>query len=569
MADNTSTSGITMPQPEPSPLGGERRSMSSRILRASFAVMLAHIILKLLSPIQYALIGHFCNDVTRDLFVFGFEVLGMLFLVGEESLGPAFLPVFLERKHEDGEEAAWRFANTILTAQCVLIGAAVALVVAMPVRLVESLTTWGAEGRNPVYMALAPEYARYMVLALFGMSLGSTTYMLLNAYKRFFLAAFGDAVLKLGLVGALATGWALHMDINGGEALWVFTFGLVIGSVLKLGAHLVGLRGKLRFFRFRLDLHNPGLRKFLILVAPLLLGIVFAKIRDTYNNIVVLSYLSEGLLSASAFGRKIYQTLGFLVPYAVSIAMLPFLCEMVDRHQREELGATVTRSARLILLVFAPAAALVAALSLPITRVAFQGGQYTFGDCVNASVANACYSVVLPFAALETIFMQTFFANRRMISVTVIGLLFSGLSMAISWFFVVHLGYRETIAVAAVALAFTVSRVFKTVTLGAYMRRFAPVFPFRETAAYLLRLFIVSGAVGLVAWGARAMYERHVPIPTEGGRWVIFRTVGPELLTAGLAGTLVGLGLIYLLCREELFAIRDWTLARFHRGRSR
>jgi hypothetical protein len=35
--------------------------------------------------------------------------------------------------------------------------------------------------------------------AVIGLSLGSTTYVLLNGYKRFFLAAFGDAVWKFAV----------------------------------------------------------------------------------------------------------------------------------------------------------------------------------------------------------------------------------------------------------------------------------------------------------------------------------------------------------------------------------
>ena len=40
-------------------------------------------------------------------------------------------------------------------------------------------------------------------------------------------------------------------------------------------------------------------------------------------------------MDLNAFGRKIYQTLGYLIPYAVSIAMLPFFFVLIDWHKKE------------------------------------------------------------------------------------------------------------------------------------------------------------------------------------------------------------------------------------------
>ena len=550
----------------PPPSTSERRSVASRVLRASFVVMIAHLSLKFVSIIQYKLVGQFCDDITRDLFIFAYEgVLGMLFLVGEESLGPAFLPVFMERMDKDGEESAWGFANTILVVQAVIITLVVGLVAWQPQVVVGVITKWRKTGVDPEYMRMAPLYARYMVLGLFGMSLGSTTYMLLNGYKRFFLAAFGDAMLKLGIVIGLAVAWAMHANITGRNVLITFTLGVVLGSLLKLGTHLTGLRDKLGQLRMKCSWSNPGLRKFILLIAPLLLGIIFAKVRDIYVNIRMLSDLDPGLLSATAFGRKIFESIRYMIPYAVSIAMLPFFCEMVDQNKREDLARLVTRSSRLILFMCMPVAALLAALSLPLARVLFQGGHYDFVDCINASMANGCYSLVLPFAALETVFMQVFFANRKMISVVVIGLIFSSLSIVISYVGIERIGFSGTSAVATVALAFTISRTLKTLFLGALMRRFVPAFPARETASFIIRMLSVTITTGIVAWLTRMGYERLIYIPLEGGNTVILPRVGPQLVVSGLAGGIVCLGLMYRLCREEFILVMDWGLARLHR----
>ncbi len=541
-------------------LGGSAGgTVGQRIINAGIVVAFAHVCLKLISPLQYILVGQLCDEVTRDLFVFGFQgLLWMLFLIGEEALGPPFLPVFTQEQREKGEGEAWTFANTILSVQFMLIAAAVCFLAFFPELVVAVITKWDEPGANPVYMRLAPRYVQYMVFGLFGLSLGSTTYMLLNGYKRFFLAAFGDALFKLAVVAALVIAWVYQFPVTAQNGVLVFGAAAIIGSLLKLAVHLFGLRDKIRNLRPQFQMRKPSTRQFGVLVAPLIIGIVFAKFRDTYNNMLVLSMLEEGVMSAAAFGRKIYQTLSFLGPYAVSIAMLPFFCEMVTRRDKGEFGRMVTQSSRLVLLMCVPLAAVFIALSMPVSQVLFQGGEYSFESAQQAAVANACYTLVLPFAALECIFMQTYFANRRMVLVTVLGIAYSSLSVILSYLFVVRLEWEGLAAVAAVSLAFTVSRIGKTITLGAVLRGMLPCFPARETFSYLVRMFVMFGCTAGSAYGVHLLYTRFIPSPQVAKRLVVLPRVGPDLVISGLVSGLVCLGVAWLLCREELLLVLYW-----------
>jgi peptidoglycan biosynthesis protein MviN/MurJ (putative lipid II flippase) len=93
--------------------------------------------------------------------------------------------------------------------------------------------------------------------------------------------------------------------------------------------------------------------------------------------------------------------------------------------------------------------------------------------------------------------MQAFFANRRMVSVTVVGIVFSTLSMLISGVGVVVCGATGAVALAVIALGFTLCRTLKSVTLVVILKRDIDFFPMRETFAFLFR----SGLVGVVSAG--------------------------------------------------------------------
>jgi peptidoglycan biosynthesis protein MviN/MurJ (putative lipid II flippase) len=280
-----------------------------------------------------------------------------------------------------------------------------------------------------------------------------------------------------------------------------------------------------------------------------------------------MSTLDKGVLSAAAYGRKIHQSLGFLVPYAISIAMLPFFCEMVDRDRKEELGAMITKSSRLLILFCSPLAALLVVLSLPISRIIFQGGHYDYNDCLIASTANACYSLVLPFYALEYVLMQAFFANRKMVSITLIGMFFSTLSMLVCYVCVIRLGMTGTSAVAAVALAYTGTRMLKVFALGGVMRCFLPVFPAGETVGFLFRALLVAVATGCSAMGVRALYERLVQIPAEGGRMMLLPKIAPDIFLSGLAGTVVAIASAWFFCRADSEQIVVWFKEKLRRRR--
>jgi putative peptidoglycan lipid II flippase len=490
------------------------KSLGHRIMRASVAVGIAHLLFKLAGLVQaWAMARYLPAADYATSYVVAFEgVIFSLFLVGEESLAPAFLPTFMREVDTVGEKSAWRFANTLFTLQTVALIAAVAVLMLFPAWITRVWTQWSAT-RQPESYAMSAASVRRMAPALLGFSLGSTTYVMLNAHKRFFLAAFGDAIWKFVVAGGLVVGVGLL-----GFGVEILIWGIVAGSVLKLLTHMIGLRDKLVLMRPRYDLANPALKRMLWLALPLLIGIVFAKIRDNVNNVYLLSALdSAGLMQANSLGRKLQSAVHFLVPYSLSIAVFPFFCELVDRNDRARVGAFITRSGRYLLTLFLPFAFIVAALSFPLTDLVFAGGRFDALAVRRTSVSMACYTFVLPAAAIEALVMQAFFAHRRMIAVTVAGIVFSALSMAISWAGLRMWAGRDFLVLITIAGGVALTRALKSWALVVLLGRHAPLFPLLPTLAFLLRIALVSVAAGAAAWLA-ARYGALALPATVGNR---------------------------------------------------
>ncbi len=523
------------------------------IVRASLLVTVGHVVFKLAGFLQAMVMGRVLPKETYDI-VYGFafeNCIFTLFLVGEEVIGPALMPMFMrELDSEGGERSAWSFAKAVLWIQGGLLLGVVALLVAEPEGFVRLFTRWTAT-RTPEAFGRAAASVRGLAPSLLGLSLASTTYVLLNAYKRFFLASFADAVWKLAVAGLLVLGVAQAPE----SVAHFLTAGLLAGSLLKLGTHLFGLRDKASQLRVRAAFRHPALRPLLRLMLPLLAGVLFAKWRDVFNNVHVLSGLAEdGLIQANSMGRKLSSAIAMLVPYTLSIAIFPFLCEMVDRRAHEELGDLITRSGRMLICVLLPLAAVLTVTAVPLTGLLYGGGLFDALAIRRTAVSMAGYTLVLPALAVEMLLMQAFFAHRRTGSVTLVGIVFSGFSVAVSYWTVVVRGWQGGWALAGIAGGLTLSRWLKTVVLAALLRKDAPVFPLRATGGFIVRASLVSALCAAAARGGMLLARGALPSGRPG--WVL------QLAAAGVcAAAAFGAGCALLGLREP-WEMLSWALAR-------
>lgn len=540
-----------------------KRSLRERIFRAGVAVGVAHLLFKLAGVIQAWAMGHCLTAAEYDtIYALAFEnCIFMLFLIGEEGIAPAFLPVFLHERgdSEEGERRAWSFANAFLTLQAIVLVAVVSFLMVRPDLFVRLVTFWSPEKGAESFLR-ATDAIRHLAPALIGLSLGSTTYVLLNSYKRFFLAAFGDAVWKFTVVGALLC-FAFRANDAGAVLIW----GLVAGSILKLATHLVGLRDKIAYLRPSFSWRSPAMKSLLLLSLPLLAGILFAKVRDVVNNVYVLSALdSDGLMQANSMGRKLQDLLRWIVPYTLSIAVFPFFCEMVDQGDRKSLGDFITRSGRQLIAVFLPFAAVVAVLAEPMTSFIFSGGHFDALAVRRTSVSMACYTFALPAAAVEAILMQAFFANRRTLSVSVVGILFSSFSVGLSLLGLRYCAGDGLLFLGIVAGGFSLSRWLKSASLVVLLRRSAPVFPFRDTLGFLARVFLSALVAAASAWILLGFFGGIIPASWPGRVADLVRIAIPGALSV----VVLLLAFLVFRVREpfELFAMaRDAAKARLRR----
>lgn len=529
------------------------------MLKAGAAVLLANLCTKLAGfVIKNVVANWFGKDIATVFVVVNDTVIGKAFAIGEQCLGPAYMPVFTKARDNEGEERAWRFTSVLFNLQALLLVVLTAVMILFPGPIIALFTQWEADDKTEL-RTMAEAMLPFVAPALLGMSLASLTYWILASYKKFFFAAFGDAVMRFSILGCAVLGGLL------GSGDWRFiAIGAVAGGALKLLLHLVVLgRQRLRFYRATLDLRDPHLRDFVLLVLPLALGIVVSFVRDAVTTYVLTG--GDNLPMYFSYGRAIVDSVGFLIPLSLSIALLPYFCDLEARNDRQQSGRLVTQTIRMLVWFFVPLSIVLAAAALPSCLVAYGGKKIGAAEGAHIAMVVQLFCLQLPFLAMEMMMMQVFFSSRRMIAPTAAGIVLSIASAGTMCLIIFGGGIKDAGHVLfIVALCLVLARILKSFVLIVLLKSSVPVLPLAETAAYAVRLVIAGGCAAAAAWGMQHLYAGPL-----GGVAAVVRNArvnnALQAVLIGLAGAAVYLSLSLLLKMEEPRLCWHWMREKLRR----
>ncbi|MDP6450061.1 MAG: lipid II flippase MurJ [Lentisphaeria bacterium] len=554
----------------------DKRSWRDRIVRAALLVALAHFLVKIVSLVQNRYLGHYFTEEEGDFFLTLFKYVFLsIFLIGEETLGPIFLPIFMKIRQQAGEAMAWRFSSMIFNVYFLLLLALGIVMIIDPQLVIRIWTQWHDDPTgNADKLQLADRTVPLLVPGLIGMCLGSLTYLLLNARERFFWAAWGDGMVKICILIGIIVGGVLYTaspdrSTFAANGLVIATVGLAAGGLAKFACHLWALArtGALHNFRLTLTANRQYVKDFLLLLLPLLVGILFAKFRDGFNYSWILSD-QPGLVRANAFGKTIADSIHYLVPYAVAIALLPYFCMLAANREDSKFAEILNNATRALLFLFVPISLIIIVVAFPLTRGFYETGKFTLESSRLTAVACAFFASGLAFASLEAVFMQAFFSRRSIWTPILIGMACSALSIGISYVGIVRLQASNPFHILGIVSGgYVFSRALKSVVLGIVLQQRTRFFD-AQSAGNAAKAVVLGGTVALVAalgfsWAADAVIE-NISIAGK-----FFEALPKSLRYLALSGAIAGSAFcvfFFASCRCRLQEPRwlyEWSIEKY------
>ena len=416
------------------------------IIKASLLLSLITCLVKIAGYIEKLLLAYYWGtSYEADAYNAVFALVISIFVFFREIVEPGFLNNFLKIKHNTGEKESWNVFFTVFW--CIFpVGLIVSLCLFLFPEAITRITLPGFSGER---FMLAAKLLQVASPACVFLILSTLTYIALNAYKRFTIAAIGDLIFKFFIVLCI-------IILAHKVGIYAAIYGLIVGAIIKLTIHLTALWKNISWGNTTLK--KAHLNSIWILTWPLLIGILFSQISSLVDNIFA-SYLQEGSISALSYSKKIVELPIVIFPYALSVVVFPYFSKLYIEKNMMRLQQLLRETLKWIAIVFIPLAICLFFFSDIITQLVFQRGAFDAQSTILTAGSLAIYAIGMPTFAIETVLVIFYFSIADTKTPVFIGILCVIINIAITWVLV------QSFAHLGIAWGLVISKTLKVIIL--------------------------------------------------------------------------------------------------------
>jgi len=442
----------------------------------------------------------FGKGVEADAFLAAFQLPDMIsyFLVGGAA-SITFVTI-LTRYRDTGREAEGeRSLSVILSTMVLVLGAAILLA--------EILAPWYTRAVFPGFDAAKAELCTHLTRILLPAQLcffaGGVFGAVLLVRKQFYAQAVTPLIYNLGTI----LGGVLLAHAIGVSSL---AYGTVAGALLgpllvnAAGAWKVGTR-----FRFELDWQDEGLREWVRLSIPLMLGFSLV----TADNWIINYFASSGsgAVSVMTYAKQLFTAPMAVLAQAAGAASMPFFANLWAQKRHYEFAVEVADSVSRVAALGLLAASGMMAFALPLIDLVLRGGKYNAADTAQTAAYFGVFSITLFLWSAQAIYARAFYAAGNTMTPMIAGTIVTVVSLPVY----ALLFHWQGVSGLAMASDFGITLQTLTLAVLLHQRRMVSLasLDYRE----LGRCLISGGIAGSATWAAVAALGRVVHAHT---RWV-------------------------------------------------
>ena len=480
-----------------------------------------------------AIAGLFGAGARADAFVVAFQFNNLVRrLLTEGALNSAFVPLYLRRRADKGDDAAGAFAGQVIgTVTLVLVGIAIVLALIMPL-LMFVLAPGFAD--SPTRFSLATEIARLMLPYLVLAGPVAVLMGVLNANHRYSAAAMATVLFNVVVLAAIAIVVAMQSG-DSDRSAWIVALSIAFAGVCQLA--LVGMA----IWAGRQSVTPLGLlpwdeaRAFSALAIPGLIASGIPQLTIIAGAMIVSD--APGAVSFLYYANRLVELPLGIVGIAVGTVMTPALSQAFRGDDRAFGSRALRHGLEMSAGLALPAAIALALLAWPIVHILFERGAFTAADSDATAHLLTALACGLPGHVMVKALSPMFFAREdtRSPMTAVI----AGLIVAIA----VSVVLMSMIGPVGVAIAIALSGWLSAALLWLYAIRRSLL---AEASISWRRLALIVLAAILMGIAVRA-------VASQIGLYAMSET-GRLLHAAQLAGIIV-FGLVFYLGCLWLFRI--------------
>jgi putative peptidoglycan lipid II flippase len=522
----------------------------ARISRATLILTFAFVASRILGLLRTSMFAFvFGTSGTSDAYLQAFLIPDLIFnIVAGGALSSAFIPVFTKYMIGDNDErSAWHIASSALNLAVALM-MVLAFIVIIFARALVPLYNPGVH--DPKQLDLIATLTRIMLLQSIALGGGVIVTAVLNARQDFRLPAIGTVLYNVGLILGLLPGiyLAFRGQRNDTLAVYVATWGVVVGALLQVGIQIpglfkVGMHYSLRAFDWR----HPGVIQIGRQMVPRIInaGMLYA---STFvdRGLIQLLVVVVGVAGINGLITQYYQAFQLvLLPLgvfgmAVSTAAFPTLAENVAKNRFDRVRNTIMETLRGILFMSIPSSVGLIVLGFPIIQALLQHGRYSLADAQATAVPLAFFALGLSGLATVEILTRSFYALRDSTTPVIVSVGQFVFKIALSLLLIDLAIYGKQWGLGALAFSTSLAGLLEAVVLFWLLYQRIGGFPLKALGVFIGRVLLASLAMGIALLITRFILDFILQVVANVPLLVWVDTLRTPSL--GFLGTLAAVG---------------------------
>lgn len=330
-------------------------------------------------------------------------------LFAEGAFNAAFVPLFAKQLENNGKQAAREFAEQILSVLLIaLLALSACAMIFMPFLVGTIIAPKFAA--DPDKFDLTVLLTRIMFPYLAAMSVVAMLSGVMNAFRRYFLAAIAPVILNMAFIAVLLYGQQQGLDDRdlGIAMAWaVVVSGLLQTSLLVYGVLKEGFPLSLRLPRI-----SPGVRKLLFLAVPTAIANGITQVNLLVGQIIASA--ESGAIAVMNYADRLVQLPLGVIAISIGVVLLPELTRSLAAKDADEATRLQNRSLEFGLGLTIPAAVGLFMIPLPLVALVYERGAFVRETSEITAAVLAAFAIGLPSFVLIKIFQPSFYAREDM-----------------------------------------------------------------------------------------------------------------------------------------------------------
>ena len=364
--------------------------MFKAIFTNSFGILISRVLGFIRDLLTASTLG---ASIYSDIFFIAFKLPNLFRRIfAEGAFTQVFIPAFARSTHK-----------AVFSANIFFVFLSIILLLTLLVNLVPQLFTQAiAVGFSKETLTIAAPFVAinfwYLPL-VFAMTFLSG---MLQYKHHFATTAFSTALLNLSLIAALY----LSQDKSESEIVYYLSYGVVVGGVLQLVAHIVAIRqmgllkllyGGVKYLRLKSAKIKVETKKFRRNFFPAMWGNSTAQV-SAFLDTFLASFLVTGSISYLYYANRIFQLPLALFAIATSVALFPRIARYLRNKDEESAKAFMSKAFWFLTFLLTASTIVGVILSREITWLLFERGAFNAEDTANTRAVLQMYMIgLLPF----------------------------------------------------------------------------------------------------------------------------------------------------------------------------